>query len=529
MADFWKGFSGGFNAMQGAVNARSLKEEREADRLYREQAFAEQQRQFELSNARQQAEAERQAELYPHELGLKKSQAENESLVLQENKRKGQSGDDLRSVIEVGRQLLYGPTSASIPTDETKGLPQGQQKYATYDHYNFDKSGGRDSFADFIDYYTKNKARVGAHPEAAAEFEQLRDLATRKYVQDNGMSLDTDEGRRLFRQANIALEPMDKQRLTDMMAIDDVLKKGNLGEAVERFKRGDLDGANELFTKSPLYGADTQLVNLREVETLDPITKKPQKTYAAQLVNSKGEVIDPEVTALEIEHQLLTHKERMELASKIVTADKDRKATESSDIKTLVDMQKSLNERLLMEPDNEELRKQSDTVNQRLDEFMRQSTKTSGGLGGGEVAPSLDQLLAKAKAGGATTAQLDQIRARYQEKYGQGGAAEDPAKPTAKPTSGKAPPPEMETVGGLVNYVRDNGINALKTAADPVGIWRGAGGLLGKAYDGTVDLTARHIMPGIFGTPAAEARMIEEERQRLLERQLPNYVRPSTR
>ncbi|MEO5344630.1 MAG: hypothetical protein H7842_15175, partial [Gammaproteobacteria bacterium SHHR-1] len=225
-------------------------------------------------------------------------------------------------------------TSASIPTDETKGLPPGQREYATYDHYNFDKSGGRNSFEDFIDFYAKNKARVGAHPEAAAEFEQLRDLATRKYVEDNGMSLDTDEGRRLFRQANIALEPMDKQRLADMVAIDDTLKKGNLGEAAERFKRGDLDGTNELFTRSPLFGADTKLVNLKEIETLDPITRKPVKTYAAQLVNSKGEVVDPEVTALEVENQMLTHNERMELASKIVTADKDRKATESSDIKT---------------------------------------------------------------------------------------------------------------------------------------------------------------------------------------------------
>ncbi|MEO5344261.1 MAG: hypothetical protein H7842_13180, partial [Gammaproteobacteria bacterium SHHR-1] len=118
--------------------------------------------------------------------------------------------------------------------------------------------------------------------------------------------------------------------------------------------------------------------------------------------------------------------ERMELASKIVTADKDRKATESSDIKTLVDMQKALNERLLMEPKNETLRKQADDVNRRLSELMRKPV--AGPL-------SLDALLAEAKARGATSDQLELIRAKYNERFGlpEKGAKPDKSGGEKKP------------------------------------------------------------------------------------------------
>jgi len=87
MADFWKGFSGGFNAMQGLHNARALQEEREADRLYREQQAAEQRRQWEAAHGLQQNQDRRQSELHQHEVPYRQALAEQAQLGLTQAQR----------------------------------------------------------------------------------------------------------------------------------------------------------------------------------------------------------------------------------------------------------------------------------------------------------------------------------------------------------------------------------------------------------------------------------------------------------
>jgi hypothetical protein len=99
MADFWKGFSGGFSAMQGLHNARALQEERESNRVYREQQMA---------IAREQAA--RAAELHPYALEQNKAQAEGAKLQL---------GLDQRTVDQTQyTDALRNAFTQSMPTGE---------------------------------------------------------------------------------------------------------------------------------------------------------------------------------------------------------------------------------------------------------------------------------------------------------------------------------------------------------------------------------------------------------------------------
>lgn len=295
MADFWKGFSGGFNAMQGHHNARALKEEREADRLYREQAFAEQQRQFEIQSARAN-----------EQLGLQKNtdarQAAAHELEMSEVNRKV----GLRTKLDSDR-AEFGQSIDAAPRTPEGPMQPGESRF---------------DIAPLAEMYHQKKreyAGTEIEPHAKTTLDAMKNDAIRQHLAAQGYEPGTVEYLKEKATAKMLFEDMDAEKAQNIQAVHAEIERSNMREGVAAAKRGDAGKMQEIFDATPLFG--------------NGVFSNPRKTKVdagnGHMVPAFEYDFTPEggqpttVNSLELEEMLMDHDTRMEFLKNLNAGYKD--------------------------------------------------------------------------------------------------------------------------------------------------------------------------------------------------------------
>ena len=407
MADFGGSFVKGFNAMQGLHNARALQEERESNRVYREQQMA---------IAREQAA--RAAELHPYALEQNKAQAEGAKLQLGLNQRtvdQTQYTDALRNAF-----------TQSMPTGEG-----GEQAPA-------DIKKMSDSYMQL-----QRHLRTQVDPEQYGKLEPalagMKSQLLDRYFKQNGIDPTDRANDQLITKAHLLFtDPTDPGFKAKRDALDVQRVKSAMQLA---HNSGD---TSELLSMTRAYGMPVKEITVSP----EPVKSRYGEGPGYIVVMEDGTVDD--ISQREL---LMEHIYPMEEASKLeeqfnktakegYAARNEGRELDPHDAAKL----KALSE-LVADPDTD--KKVREDAAAMIDSMRPAAAGLSGGGGFTEY---VQEVAREAKASGDPMPPISQIQAEYAKLQQAKSAPQTGANPGAQSGAQAAAP--AERTGGLIPALR---------------------------------------------------------------------------